>query len=64
MKIAITLNKNIECEYICQQIQKLVSKFQQSGEDLSQSILVIDLVKITDGGDNHILKLEYNKNIV
>jgi hypothetical protein len=64
MKIAITINKTIECEYICQQIEKLVTKFQQRGEDLSQSILVIDLVKIIDSGDNHIPKLEYNKNIV
>lgn len=59
MKIAITLNKNIECEHICQQIQKLVAKFQQSGEDLSQSVLVIDIIKTVDGGDSHIPKLEY-----
>ena len=60
MKIAITLNKDIQCEYICQQIQKLVAKFQQSGEDLSQSILVIDIIKVVDGGDSHIPKIEYN----
>jgi len=60
MKIGITLNKDIQCEYICQQIQKLVTKFQQSGEDLSQSILVIDIIKTVDGGDNHIPKLEYH----
>jgi hypothetical protein len=60
MKIGITLNKDIQCEYICQQIQKLVTKFQQSGEDLSQSILVIDIIKTVDGGDNHIPKIEYH----
>lgn len=59
MKFAINLNKDIQCDYICQQIQKLVTKFQQSGEDLSQSVLVIDIIRIIDGGNNHIPKIEY-----
>jgi hypothetical protein len=60
MKFAINLNKNIECEYICQQIQKLVTKFQQDGGNLPQSVLVIDIIQTVDGGDNHIPKLEYH----
>ncbi len=60
MKIAITLNKNIECEYICSQIQKLVTQYQQTSQDISGTVLVIDIVKVTDGGDNHIPKLEYS----
>jgi|694.fasta_scaffold00036_156 hypothetical protein len=60
MKFAIALNKNIECEYICQQIQKLVTKFQQDGGNLPQSILVIDIIQTVDGGDNHIPKIEYH----
>jgi hypothetical protein len=60
MKIAINLNKDIQCEYICQQIQKLVTKFQQGGGNLPESVLVIDIIQILDGGDNHIPKLEYN----
>lgn len=59
MKIGITLNKNIQCEYICQQIQKLVTKFQQDGGDLSESVLVIDIIQTIDSGDGHIPKLEY-----
>jgi hypothetical protein len=59
MKFAITLNKNIECEYICQQIQKIVTKFQQSGGNLPESVLVIDIIQTVDGGDNHIPKIEY-----
>jgi len=60
MKIAITLNKNIECEYICKQVQKLVNKFQQSSQDISGAVLVLDIIQTIDGGDNHIPKLEYN----
>jgi hypothetical protein len=60
MKIAITLNKDIQCEYICQQIQKLVTKFQQCGGNLPESVLVIDIITTVDGGDNHIPKLEYH----
>jgi hypothetical protein len=61
-KIAINLNKEIPCEYICKQIEKLVTKFQQGGGNISESVLVIDIVQPIDGGDNHIKKLEYNPN--
>lgn len=59
MKIGITLNKNIQCEYICQQIQKLVTKFQQDGGNLPESVLVIDIIQTVDSGDSHIPKIEY-----
>jgi hypothetical protein len=59
MKIAINLNKDIQCEYICQQIQKLVTKFQQGGGNLPESVLVIDIITTLDSGDNHIPKIEY-----
>jgi hypothetical protein len=60
MKIYITLNKDIQCEHICQQVQKLVNNFQQSSQDISRAILVLDIIQTIDGGDNHIPKLEYN----
>lgn len=62
MKIAINLNKDIQCEYICQQIQKLITKFQQDGGNLPESVLVIDIIQTVDGGDNHIPKIEYHPN--
>lgn len=62
MKFAIALNKNIECEYLCQQIQKIVTRFQQGGGNLPESVLVIDIIQTVDGGDNHIPKLEYCSN--
>lgn len=62
MKFAINLDKNIQCEYICQQIQKLITKFQQDGGNLPESVLVIDIIQTIDGGDNHIPKIEYCPN--
>lgn len=58
-KIVISLNRNIQCEYICQQVQKLVTKFQ-NGQDINGALLVIDIIQPIDGGNNHIPKIEYH----
>jgi hypothetical protein len=50
----------LQCEYICQKIQKLISQHQQNNQDLSGSLLVIDIITPIDGGDSHIPKLEYH----
>lgn len=60
MKIAITLNKQIQCEYICSHIQKLINKYQQHSQDMSGAVLVMDIIQVTDGGDDHIPKLEFH----
>ena len=59
MKISITLNKEIKCEYICAQIQELINKVQTT-QDISKSVLIIDIVETIDGGDNHIPKLTFD----
>ena len=59
MKLSISLSQNLQCEYICQKIQKLISQHQQNNQDLSGSLLVIDIITPIDGGDNHIPKIEY-----
>ena len=59
MKFAISLNKNIECDYICKQIQSMVNKYQQSSQDISRSVLVIDIINVTDSIDNLMPKIEY-----
>lgn len=59
MKFAISLNKNIECDYICRQIQSLVNKYQQNSQDISRAVLVIDIVNVTDSNDSLIPKIEY-----
>jgi GTP-binding protein EngB required for normal cell division len=59
MKIAISLNKNIECDYICKQIQSMVNNYQQSSQDISRAVLVIDIINVTDSIDNLMPKIEY-----
>ena len=39
---------------------KLVNKFQQSSQDISSAVLVLDIIQTIDGGDYHIPKLEYH----
>jgi GTP-binding protein EngB required for normal cell division len=59
MKIAISLNKNIECDYICKQIQSMVNNYQQSSQDISRAVLVIDIINVTDSIDSLMPKIEY-----
>lgn len=59
MQVAIKLDKEISCDYICQRIQKLVNQLNKTQQSVSGSLLVIDIRSITDGGDNHIPKIEY-----
>lgn len=57
MVVAIKLDKNIECEYICMQIQKLIND-SQSIMGIGDSILVIDIKNIIDSS-NPVPKLTY-----
>lgn len=59
MQIAIKLDKEISCEYICQRIQKLVNKLNNSQQNVAGSVLVMDIRPISDGGNDHIPKIEF-----
>lgn len=56
--ISITLNKQISCEHICEQVQKIVTKFQNSN-GTANLVLVIDVKEITQTTDDLIPKIEY-----
>lgn len=57
MLTCIKLQQNISCEYVCQTIQKALEKYSKTN-DLSDSLIVIDIQKVTD--DNSLIpKLEY-----
>lgn len=45
--IAIRLNKNIQCEHICQQIQKLISEYK-AGNNLNDSVITISITTCND----------------
>lgn len=57
-KIAISLNNNIQCEYICNKIQQLINKLQSLSQNLNNSLLVIEIIHPTLD-DSHIPKIEY-----
>jgi hypothetical protein len=60
MKLSIKLDKQIDCNKLCQQIEKLLSKFDQSLGPIQDCILVLDVVRPFDNyGDNPIPKLEH-----
>jgi hypothetical protein len=59
-KYYIRLDKNLQCETICSYVQNLVTKFQQSNQDLSNSFLCLDVKQISNDIDSSIVLLEYN----
>lgn len=48
MSLYISLNRQIQCEYICQQLEKFVTEYQKSNVDISNSILVISIKQPID----------------
>jgi len=62
MKLSIRLNKQIDCNKLCQQIEKVISNFDPSPNDIQDCLIVIDIVKPIDESVNTIPKLEYKCN--
>ena len=60
-KYYIKLDKQIACEFICQQVQKIVTQFQQAnGQDLSEALLMLEIKNIAHTAEiNPICKLEF-----
>ena len=46
--IAIKLQNNVACEYICKHIQTLIQNYQTENNDMSDLMLVIDIKKPYD----------------
>ena len=57
MRISIRLDKNIGCEYICKNVQELISKYAQENQLNQDSILIIELKNIVDFEENVILNI-------
>ena len=49
---AITLNKEIKCETICQEVQKLVNQYNRENTPNPNAILVMEIKTIVDSLDN------------
>jgi hypothetical protein len=60
---AIVLNKEIKCENICQEVQRLVNDFQKSHPN-TEGCIVINIKAIKDSLSNtEPLRLEYKETI-
>ena len=49
----------MNCEYICQKIHEAIIKYQQTNPDVSDSLIVIDIKKVSANTDSLIPKLEF-----
>jgi hypothetical protein len=59
-KFFIKLDQQTSCDYICKELQKLISKFQQkNGQDMTDSLLIIEMKNIVKTVDDTICKLEF-----
>lgn len=47
----IVLNKEIKCEVICQEVQKLINNYNSENGNTTDTVLVIQIKKIMDSRD-------------
>lgn len=62
MITTIKIESQIDCNYICQRIQEAITKYQQDNPDLSDSLIVIDIKKISTSTDSLMPKIELHKS--
>jgi len=60
MLLSFSLSQNIECQKICNELQRIITIYQKSNS-LEDSVIVIDIKKITNDS-SLIPKLEYKNN--
>lgn len=61
MLVSIKLQQNLPCDYICHMIQKALAQYQKDN-DVSDSVLVIDIKKVNDNIDS-IPKIEFKDSL-
>jgi hypothetical protein len=49
---AIVLNKEIKCEIICQEVQRLVNNYNHENGNAVDTVLVMQIKKIIDSRDD------------
>lgn len=59
--IAINLNQNISCEYVCYKIQNLIERHNRI--DNKEYILVINIKEISSDNSSIIPKIEYKPDV-
>jgi len=64
MLLSYSLDKDLSCEKVCKDLAKLVEKFRQEKENLSDCVLVIDLKQTINSNQSLLTKIEYKGEIV
>ena len=59
-QVSIKLDKQMDCNYICNHIQGLINDFYQQNIDLSRYLLVCSLKEVTDTDQNLLLRIGHN----
>ena len=59
-QVSIKLDKQMDCNYICNHIQGLINHFSQQNIDLSQYLLICSLKEITDTNQSLLPRIGYN----
>lgn len=49
---AVVLNKEIKCETICQEVQRLVNNYNRENGNAVDTVLVIQIKKVIDSLDH------------
>jgi|688.fasta_scaffold49143_2 hypothetical protein len=57
--IAYSLNKDISCEEVCKQMQRMFQKLRDQGVDISNKVMTINIVDVIQTTDVNVPKLEY-----
>lgn len=63
MRLTFSLRENLDCEKICKAVQKLINDYnKQQLLSADKSLLVIDIVNISQDVDMYIPKIEYKED--
>lgn len=62
MLTTIKITNQMDCNYICQRIHKAIMDYQKDIPDLNDTMVVIDIRKVSQDYNDHIPKLEHKNN--
>ena len=64
MRLTFSLRENLDCEKICQAVQELINYTNNKQQLVAhKSLLVIDIVNISQDVDTYVPKLEYKAEV-
>ena len=62
MKICYKLDKDLSCEQLCSQLQKMFKNLKDKNIDVSNQMLIISLADIVESVDSLQLKIEHKQD--